>query len=175
MLEKNNIDRILEVFFGSPTGEFHIRALSRMAKISAPTVLLAVKALEKHGLLTTYKKGNMKIVKVLPSVQFYRVKRIRNMKKTYESGLVEYLASLYENPKAIILFGSFSRGDDIETSDIDIAVVTNAHKEPDLESFEKKLGRKISVHEVETKKISKEFYNNLINGIVMEGAVHERL
>lgn len=171
MLEKNNTYKLLEVFFDSPGREFHIRELSRITKISAPTILLAVELLEKRGFLITYKKGNLKIVKASSTTAFYRSKRVRNMEKIYESGLVDYLINKYENPKAVVLFGSFSRGDDIETSDIDIAVLTTAHKELDLKSFEKKLARKISIHEVDIKKISNEFYNNLINGILMEGAV----
>lgn len=171
MLEKNNIYKLLEIFFDKPTREFHIRELSRITKISPPTVLLAVKMLEKQGMLATYRKGNMKIVKTFSSVQFHRAKRVRNIQKIYESGIIDYLTQEYENPKTIILFGSFSRGDDVETSDIDMAVITNMHKEPDLKFFEKKLGRKISIHELDVRKISKEFYNNLVNGIVMEGAI----
>ncbi len=171
MLEKNNTDKLLELFFDSPRREFHIRELSRIAKISAPTILLAVEALEKRGFLTTHKKGNLKIVKASSTIAFYRSKRVRNMEKIYESGLMDYLINEYESPKAIILFGSFSRGDDIETSDVDMAVLTTIHKELDLKSFEKNLARKISVHEMDIKKVSKEFYNNLINGILMEGAI----
>ncbi len=171
MLEKNNTHKLLEMFFDSPTREFHIRELSRITKISAPTILLAVKELEKHRLLTVHKKGNLKIVKASSTTAFYRSKRVRNMEKIYESGIIDYLINEYENPKAIILFGSFSRGDDIGTSDVDIAVLTTMRKELDLKSFEKSLVRKISVHEVDIKKISKEFYNNLINGILMEGAI----
>ena len=171
MLEKNNTDKLLEMLFNSPAREFHIRELSRITKISAPTILLAVKALEKRGFLAVRKKGNLKLVKASSSTKFIREKRVRNIGKLYESGLIDHLINEYESPKAIILFGSFSRGDDIETSDIDIAVLTVTHKEINLKSFGKNLARKISIHEVDIKKISKEFYNNLINGIIMEGAV----
>ncbi|OGX02023.1 MAG: hypothetical protein A2062_05015 [Omnitrophica WOR_2 bacterium GWA2_44_7] len=171
MLEKNNTDKLLEVFFDSPGREFHIRELSRITKISAPTILLAVEALEKRGFLTTHKKGNLKIVKASSTIAFCRSKRVRNMEKLYQSGLIEYLVDEYESPKAIVLFGSFSRGDDIEASDIDIAILTVTHKELDLKFFEKNLARKISIHEVDVKKVSREFYNNLINGIIMEGAI----
>ena len=37
--------------------------------------------------------------------------------------------------------------------------------------FEKKLGRRLSIHETDIRKISKEFYNNIVNGIMMEGAI----
>lgn len=171
MLEKNSTERILETFFMQPTTEFHVRELARKTGLSAPTVLLAIDVLRKRELVATYKKGTMKIVKVSGSVEFIRAKRVRNVQHLYESGIIDYLSELYGKPKAIILFGSFSRGDDIEKSDIDIAVIANLHKEPLLEIFEKKLGRSISIHEIDIKKLSKEFYNNLANGIVMEGAI----
>ena len=171
MLDKSNTLKTLEMFFEHPTTEFHIRELSRKTGISAPTVLLAVDALKKRGLVAAYKKGNMKIVKASGSTEFIRAKRIANIQRAYDSGIIDYLSDLYEKPQAIILFGSFSRGDDIEKSDIDIAILTRSHMEPKLEAFERKLGKHVSIHEIDRKKISKEFYSNLANGIVMEGAL----
>lgn len=171
MLERNNIERLLEVFFDHPTSEFHIRELARKSRMSAPTVLLAISVLLKNNLVDIYKKGNMKIVRASSSIEFMRAKRIGNIRRVYESGIIDYLNELYNKPRAIILFGSFSRGDDTERSDIDIAVITNHHKDMNLELFEKKLGRKVSIHEIDTKKISREFYSNLANGIVMDGAI----
>jgi len=171
MLEKNNIEKILGVFFDHPTREFHIRELARRSGISAPTILLAVNILLKKNLIDMHKKGNMKIVKASGSTEFIRIKRIENIRRVYESGIIDYLRDLYEKPMAIILFGSFSRGDDTEKSDIDIAVVTKQHEEAGIDLYEKKFNRKISIHEVDVKKISKEFYSNLANGIVMDGAM----
>ena len=170
MLEKNNIEKLKEVFFLHPTTEFHVREVSRKTGISPPTVLLAIEILKKHDIVKIYKKGNMKMIKASGSTGFIRAKRINNIKSVYESGIIDYLSDLYDKPKAIILFGSFSRGDDIEKSDIDIAIITNNSKEPKLKEFERKLSRKISIHEIDIKKVSKEFYNNLMNGIIMEGA-----
>ena len=171
MLKDSNIDKILDILFKCPTTEFHIRELSRKSGISPPTVLTIVEILKKNNLVKTYKKGNMKIVKASGSADFIRDKRIDNLSQIYETKIVDYLNDLYENPQSIILFGSFSRGDDIEKSDIDIAVITKTHKESDMKNFEKKLSRKVSIHEINVKKVSKEFYNNLINGIVIHGAM----
>ncbi len=171
MIYKNSKFIVLDVFLNSPTKEFHARELSRKTSLSIFAVLEAIKKLSKEGFISVSKKGNMKIVKASNSTTFIRAKRVSNLEKIYDSGLVDYLASAYENPGAIILFGSYSRGDDIESSDIDIAVITKDHKKRALEKFEKILSRKISVHEIDLKKISKEFHNNLINGIVLEGAI----
>ena len=159
------------MFFDNPTMEFHARELARKTDLSIFSVLEAIKKLSKEGLISVHKKGNMKIVKASNSADFIRKKRIRNLEKIYDSGLVDQLNEAYDKPESIILFGSYSRGDDIESSDIDIAVITKDHKSHALEKFEKLLSRKISLREIDLKKISKEFHNNLINGIVLEGAV----
>lgn len=171
MLEKNNIKNLMEIIFDNPTKEFHIRELARKIGIAAPTVLLAVEVLKKYDFVSVYRKGNMKMVRASGSIAFIRAKRVRNIQRVYESGIIDYLNDLYEKPRAIVLFGSFSRGDDIEKSDIDIAVVTKSSKEPNLEAFRKKLGRNVSIHEIDINKVSKEFHNNIVNGIVMGGAI----
>ena len=171
MIDKNSIFIVLGAFFDSPTKEFHARELSRKTDLSIFAVLEAIKKLSKEKLVTFYKKGNMKIVKASQSTAFTRAKRVRNLEKIYESGVVDYLSHVYDKPETIILFGSYSRGDDIENSDIDIAIITREHKEANMGKFEKILSRNISLHEIDLKKTSKEFHNNLTNGIALEGAL----
>jgi len=171
MLAKNNVLAVLDVFFDNPTKEFHARELSRKTGLSIFTILETIKTLAKNDLIRVKKKGNLKIVAASHSTAFIRAKRIRNLEKIYDSGVVDYLIKAYDKPEAIVMFGSYSRGDDIEKSDIDIGIITSSHKELNLEKFEKLLSRKIGVHEIDMKKISREFRNNLINGIILDGAM----
>ena len=60
-----------------------------------------------------------------------------NLEKIYGSGIVDFLSNKYNRPKSIILFGSFSKGEDIENSDIDIAVSTNKRLNLDISKYEK--------------------------------------
>ena len=67
------------------------------------------------------------------------------------------------------MFGSYRRGEDVESSDIDIFVEC-ADEPVNVAQFEKKLGRKIELHFKEDfTAYSKELKNNLINGIVLSG------
>src|SRR3989338_256995 len=111
MIDKNSIFIVLDAFFDNPTKEFHARELSRKTGLSIFSVLEAIKKLSKEGLISAQKKGNMKIVKASYSDVFIRSKRIRNLEKVYDSKIIEYLSEAYEKPEAIILFGSYSRGD----------------------------------------------------------------
>ncbi|MBU4308308.1 MAG: nucleotidyltransferase domain-containing protein [Nanoarchaeota archaeon] len=93
------------------------------------------------------------------------------MYSLYESRLIDYLKKFYEEPKSIILFGSYSKGLDTEKSDIDICVITDKNDLPDLTIFEKKLNRKINIINSNINNMKKEFKNSLINGNVLEGYI----
>ena len=82
-------------------------------------------------------------------------------------GLVNYLHEKFPL-NVIILFGSYSRGEDIEKSDIDIALDTK-EKILELKEFEKKLNKKINIEFIDFNKISKELRDNIINGIILSG------
>ena len=91
------------------------------------------------------------------------------MQKTLqEIGLIDYIWQEL-SPKAIILFGSWSKGDAVETSDIDIFILTKSKKELNLDKFQDKLHHEIQTFPDDLKKSSKEFKNNLINGIILKG------
>ena len=99
--------------------------------------------------------------------KFIQLKRLYNIYSLFSA--VDYLKNIYEEPEAIVLFGSYSKGEDISQSDIDIAVITSNHKEIKISKFEKKLTRKIKIYEIQIEKAEKEFLNTLINGIVLDG------
>jgi predicted nucleotidyltransferase len=95
-------------------------------------------------------------------------KKIYNISFLIESGIIEHIWNRIM-PKSIILFGSYSRGEDDETSDIDIFVEAKQEK-IDTSKFEKKLCRKIQLHfNPDFKSYSSELKNNIINGTILYG------
>jgi len=172
MIEKTTIRRMLELFFAYPTRTFHLRELSRELGLSMPTVLSTVRRLKKDGLVIVKRSRPLAQISANTDLLlFARLKRIYNLESLYLSGLVDFLYKEYRRPRAIICFGSYSRGDDTEKSDVDIAIITDLPKELDLSKFEKRLGRNISIHIINLKRISTEFKANLCNGIALEGAL----
>ena len=136
-----------------------------------PTIIFATDKLAKEMLII--KEKGMVITKVMANREnsdFTRLKRLHNLELIYTSSLINHLSESYNHPKAIILFGSFSRGEDIEKSDIDIAVITNKKLNLDLPKYENILKKVINLHEVNLDKISEEFKANLLNGIVLDGS-----
>ena len=171
MIEKSTREKILEFFFKNPSKESHLRELSRLLKLSMPTIISITDDLAKENLIIKIKSGFItKVHANRESVRFIRKKRIYNMVMIFESGIVEHLLKIYNHPKTIILFGSFSRGDDIEKSDVDIAVITKKKVSLNTTEYEKFLGRSINIHEMDLNEVSEEFRLNLANGIILEGS-----
>ena len=171
MIEKSTTQRLLVFFFQNPTGKFHLREISRLLKLSMPTIISATDLLAKESCIIKAKKGFITEVQAnRESAYFIRQKRVYNLESVYDSGIVDYLLKVYSYPKAIILFGSFSRADDTEKSDVDIAVITKKKANINLSEYEKFLGKAISIHEVNLDKVSKEFKLNLANCILLEGS-----
>ena len=162
----------MEVFFENPVRKFHLRELSRFTRLSMPTIISATNTLHKEKMILKHKSKAVTTVEAnRENIQFIRLKRAFNLEKTYVSTIVDYLTSAYNHPKAIIVFGSYSRGEDTEQSDVDIAVVTSKKAKLSLAPYEKIMKRKISIHEIELDKVSAEFKNNLTNGIVLAGTL----
>ena len=171
MIEKSTINKVLELFFVNPSIEFHLRELSRLLKLSMPTIVSTTDILSKEKMVIKTKgKVLTRVIANRENVKFVRHKRVYNLEQIYVSGFVDILVSKYNQPKNIILFGSFSRGEDNENSDIDIGIVTNKKIGVDVSSFEKALKRKITIHEIDINKVSGEFKANLANGVVLEGS-----
>jgi len=169
MLIKNNTEKVMKLFFENPEKKFHIREIARIVKISSGGAFNIIKKLKKTGLLSSEKKGVIENVSASKTEKFIQLKRCYNLYSIFSSGLVQFLRDKYEEPEAIILFGSYGKGEDISESDIDIAIITKKHIKIDLKKFDDLLKRKINTYEIQISECKKEFINNLVNGIILYG------
>lgn len=169
MFQKENRYKIMKLFFNNPNKEFYLREISRLTKIPPSGTFRILNKLEKENLIIKNKNKAVTNFKFKDNEEVKRLKRLFNINNIYESKLVDFLIDKYNNPTAIVLFGSYSLGEDNEKGDIDIAVITKKHKDLDLLKFEKYLGKRIHLLEVDLNNVSKEFKNNLANGFILEG------
>jgi predicted nucleotidyltransferase len=169
MLEKNNKYKILKVFLFNPTESFRLRELSRITKISPLSVMNYLKELEKEGLIKSYIKRKIPFyTSDRDNENFREYKKIAIQYELYKSNLIEYLWQKL-SPDAIILYGSYSKGESLEQSDIDLFII-GKEKKIDLIEYEKILGAEVHLmFEDNPKNIPSELKNNLINGIVLKG------
>lgn len=171
MLTKDNNLKVMKFFFMHPYRSFHIRELSRLTGLSTTGIIKIVQKLKKNKLLVSKKEKVVENITPDFNGDFLLNKRLYNIYSLYNSELIAFLKKFYEQPKAIVLFGSYSKGLDNEKSDIDMAIITDDKKIPNLEKFEKLLNRPINIHLINLEKTTKEFKNSLTNGIVLEGFV----
>ena len=169
MLKKDNNLKVLKLFLQSPERQTHIREISRMTGLSPPSIMRIVKKLKAEGILRTEKNRIMENVMPAEGGKFVRLKRCYNVWSLFDSGLVDFLREEYEEPECIVVFGSYSKGEDISRSDIDIAVVTRKEAQPDVSKFERMLKRRINLHEIQVSKCGGEFINSMANGVVLYG------
>jgi predicted nucleotidyltransferase len=146
-----------------------MRELSRNTNIAQPSVINHLKSLMKDKLVLKEKSGIYPSYKANRDFeQFKTYKKTDLINKLDESGLID---DIYSSclPDVIILFGSASKGEDIEESDIDLFVLA-PKKKLELSKYEKKLNRKISLFFEESfSKLNNELKNNIINGIILKG------
>ena len=168
---KENKKKIMELFFDFSLKNFYLREISRKTGIAITSVRRYANELVKEKMIVKINKG------IYPTFRsnrdsddgvFKLYKKLNMLERLYSSGLLNFIEDKC-SPKAIILFGSASRGEDIEDSDIDLFVQSPEMK-TDLSKFESKLGRNINLFfENDFSGLNKELKNNILNGIILRG------
>lgn len=169
MLKDYNRYRLLKVFMDSPTEPFRLRELSRLSNIAPPSVMNYLKEFEKEGTARRFEKRGIPFYQaVRENERFSLYKRISIIYELHDSGLIGFLWEKLA-PDAIILYGSYAKGESIEDSDIDIFIIGKENP-INLAEFEKRLGKRIHLmSEPDINNMPKELKNNLINGIILKG------
>lgn len=154
--------------------KINMRGLAKALHVSPTAISKSLDDLEKESfiLIDRSKTMNLFLIELNRDNTMVRdLKKIENLKILYESELVSKLHNTFEGC-AVILFGSYSRGEDTVLSDIDIAVVGSKETTINLVSYEKLLERKIIINYYTCwKEINKHLKDNILNGIVLSGVV----
>jgi predicted nucleotidyltransferase len=158
------MDKVTELFFEYPEETFTVREIAKRSSVSKSSVQGYLSSLRKSGIVATQTRANV-------SSLWFRTKKTHYyIEKLVQSGLIGYLIQKLQ-PEAIILFGSFRRGDSTKESDIDLFVLTHTPKPLDLAAYEKYLKHKIDLHS--HKRLSElhgPLLNNVVNGIKLYGS-----
>jgi predicted nucleotidyltransferase len=170
-INDDNRIKILKLFFNGPNTRLHVREVARRSNLTPRGAQNILRSLKNEGLLDNESTdivnnywGNYN------NQKFIGLKRALNLYSLYSTRLISTLESYYKNPKCVVLFGSYSRGEDTGESDIDIAIITSRKDLPDTGKFEDALKRKISIHLIKNvKEETSNFTNALANGIILSG------
>ncbi len=168
--------KVLYWFFSYPTREVSLNDLTKLANISKTTANKVITQLQKEGFLKVTTLGNIWRILCIQQHDFNTIRKIPyNLELIYASGIIQAVLKNIENPRTIILFGSYRKGDDVDNSDIDIAVETFDNQE--VKIFE--LGTlpllgyrknvKVNLLKFSRNKIDLNLFANIANGIVIYG------
>jgi predicted nucleotidyltransferase len=137
---------ILEEFLLNPGTEYHIRELARIIETTPIYVQKELKNLESLGLLNSRRKGNMVLYKLqVKSPIVEDLKRIFLKTDSIGYAIVEELDT--KKIKFTLIFGSFAKGVETPTSDVDILIIGDVKEDDILRSIsktERKIGREIN-------------------------------
>ena len=165
---------ILRLLFVKAGTSLNQRQIANFLEVSQPAVMKALPALQKEDLIRIQQDKETKRWAIELNRDHHKVmqlKRADNLKLIYETGLADFLEKEFAGA-TIILFGSYSRGEDIINSDIDVAVIGRKEKKAELMKYEKELEREININFYDSfKNIHKNLKENLCNGIIIIGGV----
>jgi predicted nucleotidyltransferase len=165
--------RIMRLLFVKSGTSLNMNGIAKILEVSQPAVLKSIPYLQKQGFVIAKQdkdSSRWSIELNRDNRNLIWLKRADNLKQLYESGLVPSLYDLFPG-STVILFGSYSSGEDTIQSDIDLAVFGSEKKEIDSK-FEELLERKIIVNYYKSfNSVDKFLLSNILNGITLKGAV----
>ncbi|MBI3051169.1 nucleotidyltransferase domain-containing protein [Candidatus Woesearchaeota archaeon] len=161
----------LSPFFEDSYRRIHVREYARLKAISPPSASRKLDGLHNEGLLKRERdRGYIRYYSNRDSRIFVHLSRIFWMERLRMTGLLDELEKGFVSP-VIILFGSVSKAEITQRSDIDIAVFSPTQKKPELARFEKRLKRRIQLFTFRSKdEAPTELLNSILNGHIISGA-----
>ena len=163
-----NIINNLKSFIEDCYRRINVREYSRLMKISPPTASKILSEFNKEKLLLIEKDRNYIFYYANKNDKIF-IDLSRIYWKIKLNALINFLNENLINP-TIILFGSLSKAETKEDSDIDLCIIGHK-KELNLKNFENNLKRKIqlfffsSIEDINNKELA----NNIINGYILNG------
>lgn len=137
---------ILEEFLLNPGNEYHIREMARIVEVTPIYVQKELKNLESLGLLGNRKKGNMMLYKLHTKSPIAEdLKRIFLKTESIGQAIMKELDT--KEIKFAFIFGSFAKGIETQTSDVDLLIVGDVSDNDVLRSIsktERRIGREIN-------------------------------
>ncbi len=180
--EKQEMDeaynKAMNWFFSFPEREFGLTELSERLGISKTTANKTIRLLEEEGFVNIDVIGRVWRISCNVEHRYNYTRKIAyNLIRVYESGIIEEIHKRFQNPRAIILFGSYRKGDDNEKSDIDVAieVLGNSGMRVEelgvIENFGYRENVTVNMIVFSRKNVDTNLFTNIANGILLEGVL----
>ena len=142
--------KILSLYTKGYNKNYYIREIQKMLQISTRTALLTLEDLEKRAILTSTRRGKIKIYQIKPDIT---TREYFVMTETYKKinffqkhlTIKTIIEKIESQIKGIaLIFGSYAKGLEKKDSDLDIFVVGDCNKEK-IKEISDTYGIKISI------------------------------
>lgn len=174
-------DKLHAWFYAYPSKEFSLNDLIDNIGMSKTTANVVVTQLANEGFILISRLGKTWRIKANISHPHFVTKKIPfNLSMIYESGIIEWVKNNIPNARAIVLFGSYRKGDDIEESDLDIAVEVISNEPPKIlpgltvKSLGYRENVKVNIHIFSRNNIDLNLFANIANGFILDGFLEVR-
>ena len=170
MMRKETHDKIQSLFFDNPSRGFKLRELSREASIAPASLYTYLEHFINRTVVKVVEEYGLKLYKANTESEIYKQDKIAyNIQKIQNSKIIDEINKKFDYP-CIILFGSKSKGEDNEKSDIDIAIISTINAEIDTNKYENSLNSEVNFLVINNfNKLAAEIKNNIINGKILSG------
>ncbi|MBT4539168.1 nucleotidyltransferase domain-containing protein [Candidatus Woesearchaeota archaeon] len=161
----------LAYFFEDNYVKISVREFAKFKKISPPHASKLLNFFTREGLLTKEEDRRYHFFQANRENKLF-VKLQQAYYTKYLEPLTFFLEEQFLDP-VIILFGSFSKGEINENSDIDLAIFSPTKKPINLKKFESKFKREIQLFtfkDRESLNKNKELLHNILNGFLLSGS-----
>ena len=172
--------KVMYWFFDYPDVPISLSELASELEISKATAHRVVSYFIKEGFLVKEQIGRAWRITCNLSHPYNITRKIPyHLQLVYESGIIEAINREFPDNMAIVLFGSYRRGDDVHNSDLDIAVeVPEVDEVMQIDFGRIDLGfRKnvpVNLLVFSRDKIDVNLFANIANGIVLQGFLEVR-
>ena len=127
--------KIIRLMCAEVGNQLNQRTMAKFLKVTPTAIAKALKGLENIVKVEKSKTMNLNTVELnRNNPEVFQIKRIENLKMAYDSGLPDFLEDQFPGA-TIILFGSYSYGEDTVNSDIDIAVIGVKEKKLNVRKY----------------------------------------
>ena len=173
--------RVMTWFFAYPNEDFTLNGLHTAVGMAKTTAREAVNLLRKDGFLDIKTIGMLWRIRANQKHDYFYTKKIAyNLSMVYDSRILDHINKNYPNALAMVLFGSYRKGDDIPGSDLDIAVEILGNEPIKIvelgiiSQFGYRQDVKVNLHVFSRNKIDLNVFSNIANGIVLQGFLEVR-
>ncbi|OGP64099.1 MAG: hypothetical protein A3K22_02275 [Deltaproteobacteria bacterium RBG_16_42_7] len=122
--------KVLSLFMDSPYEKYYLREAARLLNMSPMTVKRSLDFLLKNKLIVKEVSKNRILYSAnMQNPAFRHIKISKNLSMLLQKDIIEFIKKKVPGVSAIILYGSYAKGEETRDSDVDMLVLAPVKKD----------------------------------------------